>query len=491
MRVITLQEWENIRTRHFANGESIKAISRATGFSKNTVRKYLRSDVPPIAATPPPQTARLTPYVAEIDALLRAEPKITARRVVAVLRDRHEMPVVAERSARAFIAQRRRVLVPREAFVRQVYTIGDQMQIDFADIVVNRGGASAKLHLFTARLSASGALFARAYRSEDRPTLLDGIVRSCLRLGGVPRECVFDNAKTAVTRVHRGRKRDVASEYAETFGALGMLFAFAAPAKGNEKGGVEGAHGYVRDNFFCPRRDGSDLAELNAALLAFCDERNASLGETVARELAALRPLPAPMPTPCTRDAVQVNKFAEVRVRTNRYSVPTRYAHRAAIVELFAERVRIIVDDEEIAVHDRSFERNDAVLDPLHYLDLLQHKHRAVERAEVFASVRFPEELRALLRAYVDENRETAGKRFTAVVALLRDYDLEILTRAVAAARQRGTNDPAAIELLLRQEAQIVPHVEPLVLPATTLGVCLPDVDLQQYATALIAERAA
>ena len=116
---------------------------------------------------------------------------------------------------------------------------------------------------------------------------------------------------------------------------------------------------------------------------------------------------------------MKINKFAEINYATNRYSVPTAYAHRNGVLRVYSDHITISVGDEEIASHARSFLRCSAVLEPLHYLDLLAIKHRSVERAEVFTADGFPDELKRLLRVYVDEDRDSAGKQFIRVIQLL------------------------------------------------------------------------
>jgi hypothetical protein len=239
---------------------------------------------------------------------------------------------------------------------------------------------------------------------------------------------------------------------------------FAAPGKGNEKGGVEGAHGYVEDNFFRPLRYAASLEDLNVALLQCSREDRLHRmvdGQTVAERLdherAALRPLPAIPPRPCVHEHVRVTKFSEVRCRTNRYSVPDRFVGRPATIELFADHLRVIVDGELAAERVRLFGRNEASLDPLDYLEALKHKHRAVERAEVFNNPRVPEALRALLRRLVLRDRDTAGKQFLRVVELLKEHRLAEVVAAVERAAELAVDDPAAIALLLTQRSSLTP----------------------------------
>ncbi len=497
--MISLDIWETIRIRCVRDKEPIKRVARELGLSKNTVKKYVQSNEPPIALKPAGRLAAMSPFESEVDRLLRETPKITAARIAQVLRQTIDPTFcVNERSVREYVASRRARIVPREAFVRLVYEPGEQVQFDFKDVVARIGGVETKLHMFAARLSYSTAYFVRCYRSEDRPALFDGLVSSCEYFGGIPRDGLFDNASTAVKRVLRGRERDVAGDYAALCGTLAIRMQFAAPAKGNEKGGVEGLHGSVEDAFFRPMPDYGSLDELNAELVNLCArhlERRVSgelVGERLERERAALRPLPLVLPSTCVRESVRINKFSEVTYKTNRYSVPSRYAHRDAILEIFHNRIRIIIEGSiPVAEHERCFGRNQAILDPVHFIDLLSFKHRAVVNAEVFRQRSFNATLRALLNGYSEHDPASAGKRFMRVIALLENHSMDDLVDAVAAARQRGTDDPAAIALSLQQGQRPYRDAPPLQLPPGTRGSQRPATDLRAYDTATLTEGAA
>jgi len=138
------------------------------------------------------------------------------------------------------------------------------------------------------RLSYSGRLFARASWRCDQPALFAGILEALGTFGGVSKEALFDNASTAVTRVLRGRSRDENATFRAFCGALALPIAFAAPAKGNEKGGVEGANHYLQDNVFTPIPAFDSIADLNDALATFC-EMDQSREHSVHHETIAMR----------------------------------------------------------------------------------------------------------------------------------------------------------------------------------------------------------
>jgi transposase len=486
--LISLDIWETIRIRCVRDREPIKRVARELGISKNTVKKYVQANTPPLQMTPAGRASLMARFESHVDQLLRETPKISAARIAQVIRRTIDPEFRAsERAVREYVASRRVRLVPREAFVRLVYLPGDQVQFDFKDVVARIGGVETKLHMFVARLSYSTAYFARCYRTEDRPALFDGLVASCVRFGGVAREGVFDNATTAVKRILRGRDRQVNAEYAALCGSLALGMQFAAPAKGNEKGGVEGLHGVIEDALFRPMPSYRSLGELNEALdeLATKHLEKRIGGEPVRdrfeRECVALRPLPAILPSTCVRELARINKFAEITHKTNRYSTPSRFAHRAATIEIFHDRLRVVVDTVVIAEHERCYGRNEAVLDPVHFIDLLSFKHRAVVRAEVFRQRSFHHALRTLLTGYVENDPLGAGKRFMRVIALLEDHSMDDLVHAVEAAQQRGTDDPAAIALTLRQGQQPYHAAPPLRLDPATRGSARPTVNLTLY----------
>jgi len=458
------------------------------GISRNTLKKYLSSNEPPTMTSPPGRTAAMAQFEEHVDRLLRETPRITSSRIAQVIRQTIDPTFnTSERAVRNYVAARRARLVPKEAFVRLVYLAGEEVQYDFKDVVARIAGAETELHMFSARLSYSTGWFAKCYYTEDRPALFDGVVSSCVRFGGVPRDGIFDNPTTAVKRVLRGRNREIAPEYAALCGALALGMQFAAPAKGNEKGGVEGLHGLIEDTFFRPMPDFDSLAELNAALAALSEihlEKRVD-GESVRarfeREREALHPLPPRLPSTCVREPVRINKFGEATCKTNRYSVPSKFAHRDAVIEIFHDRIRIVVDTIVMAEHKRSFGKRQAVLDPVHFIELLSFKHRAVVRAEVFRQRSFSKVLRTLLDGYVEYDPMNAGKRFMRVIALLEEHSTEELEDAVEATLQRGTDDPAAIELSLRQARQPYHAAPPLHLPPGTRGSVRPAVNLASY----------
>ncbi len=363
--MIPLKTWETIRQRCKRDGEEIKVVARDLNLAPNTLRKYLRCDEPP-SRRRRLRACLLDRYQSHIDELIRSTPKITAVRIGSYLRQRVDPELrFDERTLRWYVASRRTSLVPKEAFIRANYAPGDQAQLDFWPMAVMLAGVLVTVQLFVMRLSYSACMFARASFHCDQPSLFAGLLEACENFGGTPRTAIFDNATTAVRKILSGRSRDENEAFAAFRGALVLDVQFAAPGKGNEKGGVEGAHGFIEDNFFRPIPSFENLDELNIALATFCERdllrtqigQSQTVGERYADEKRFLGALPTVLPRTCVMRSAQINKFSEITFESNCYSVPTRYAHREALIEVYESRIRIIVSDEAIAQHPRGLAR--------------------------------------------------------------------------------------------------------------------------------------
>ena len=116
------------------------------------------------------------------------------------------------------------------------------------------------------------------------------------------------------------------------------------------------------------------------------------------RDLEALLPLPAVPYDASDKHVSRVSSLSLVRYRTNDYSVPVAYGHREVVVRGYVGEVVISCGAEVIARHPRSYERDDFVFDPVHYLPLLEHKTGALDQAAPLVGWELPEEFGVLRR---------------------------------------------------------------------------------------------
>ena len=441
-------------------GLSKRAAARRYGIDPKTVDKMMTFSVPPgYVRRKPPVRPKLDPYIAIIDKILagdKSRPKKqqhTSKRIFERLRDEHAYTggITIVKDYVAGWQQR-----SREMFVPLVHPPG-HAQADFGEALAVIGGVEQKIHYFAFDLPHSDANFVVAYPAETTEAFCDGHVQAFAFFGGVPQSILYDNTKIAVAKILGDGKRQRTRVFTELQSHYLFRDRFGRPAKGNDKGKVEGLVGYARRNFMVPVPVFDNFAALNADLAARCRKRmgerlrghTETIGERLERDLAALRkPLPPPYDA-CEKLGSRVSSLSLVRYRSNDYSVPTSFGHRQVFVRGYVHEVVIACGTEIIARHPRSYESEDFVFDPLHYLALIEQKINALDQAAPLADWQLPDEF-ATLRQLLEARMGKPGKReFVQVLRLMESFEIGDVASAVRDAIQRGAVGFDAIKHLV------------------------------------------
>ena len=98
-------------------------------------------------------------------------------------------------------------------------------------------------------------------------------------------------------------------------------------------------------------------------------------------EAPKLHPLPGYRFETAKSINTRVDSFSTVRFRTNRYSVPVRYAGKQVGIKGYPESIQIFFNGDLIASHERIFAKNEASYQLEHYLPLLEQRRRAILNA--------------------------------------------------------------------------------------------------------------
>jgi hypothetical protein len=333
-------------------------------------------------------------------------------------------------------------------------------------------------------LPHSDDCFVVAFPAETTEAFLEGHVRAFAYFGCVPTRILYDNTKIAVAKILGGEERQRTRAFSELQSYYLFADKFGRPAKGNDKGKVEGLVGYVRRNFMVPIPCFNSWDGFNAYLEVQSRKRrerrlrghSETIGERFERDRARMLPLPATPYEACEKITVRVTSLSLVRYRGNDYSVPTEYGHRQVLVKGFVHEVVIACASEVIARHRRSYERETVVFDPLHYLALLEQKTRALDQAAPLAGWKLPEcfaELRRLLEARLKKH---GSREYVQVLRLMETFDLSEVTHAIEDALKLGTISFDAVRHLMlcrierrppRLDMQNYPHL-PLAQVHTT-----------------------
>jgi len=177
--------------------------------------------------------------------------------------------------------------------------------------------------------------------------------------------------------------------------------------------------------------------------------RTETIGERFERDRAMMLPLPATPYEACEKVSARASSLSLVRYRGNDYSVPTEYGHRQVWVKGYVHHVVIACGSEVIARHQRSYEREAVVFDPLHYLALLEQKTRALDQAAPLAGWQLPDcylQLRRLLEARLKKH---GSREYVQVLRLMETFALAEVTHAVEDALLLGTIGFDAVRHLL------------------------------------------
>ena len=289
------------------HGKGVREIARETGASRNTVRRYLRSEeavrYPPRAARP----TKLDPYRDYIVERLRAAAPETIPATV-LLSELREGGYTGGYTAVKRFAVSLRAAPPAEPVVRFETEPGRQMQADWA--VIRRGGDA--LSVFVATLGWSRAAYVEFTCDEKLETLIRCHENAFEALGGVPREGLYDNMRTVVLERNaygagRHRFHPGFLDYARHAGFVPRL---CRPYRACTKGKVERFIRYLRASFYVPfasrlAQDGVtvDAQAANAAVERWLREvANARVhgttGAVPAERLEAEREALQPVPTP-------------------------------------------------------------------------------------------------------------------------------------------------------------------------------------------------
>ena len=414
----------------------------------------------------------IDPYLPFVLTTLKQYPRLTASRLHAMIGERGYTG--GEDHFRHLIAHYRPRPQP-EAYLRLKTLPGEQAQVDWGHFgKVTIGKAERTLMAFVIVLSYSRRIFLRFYLDARMANFLRGHEAAFRAWDGLPKTLLYDNLKSAVLE----RQGD-AIRFHPTLLEFAAHYRFeprpVAVARGNEKGRVERAIRYIRDNFFAARQ-WRDLDDLNGQADVWSqgqstnrpcpEDRSITVREAFAQEQPLLLALPGnPFPTD-EREAVSVGKTPYVRFDRNDYSVPHTHVQRTLTVVASPTQVRILDGAAVIAAHPRSYDKAQQVEDPAHIAELTARKrqarhHRGQDRLARAA----PASRELLVRAA--QRGENLGSITAALLRLLDHYGAGELEAAIGEALTRDVPHPNAVRLALerRREQRDQPPPLPVPLP--------------------------
>ena len=199
-----------IRRWYFRDGMSKREIARRTGLSRNTLKKYLsQSQVEPVYS-PRQTSSKLDDFVAILrDAFIfeAKKPRKQRKTVKQLYHDLLPQGYCGSYDRVAAFARhwRQEQSVSKQVYVPLLFAPGEAFQFDWGENWVLIAGKKVKVQVAHFKLCHSKAGYQRAYWTQTHEMLFDAHNHAFRVFGGVPARGIYDNMKTAVDKIGRGK----------------------------------------------------------------------------------------------------------------------------------------------------------------------------------------------------------------------------------------------------------------------------------------------
>ena len=460
-------------------GESQRSIAKKYRLSRKTVGRIASCEETEFKYTRRKeiQHPALGSFIERLNEILRQEADLPTKRRRTVKKIHEELQ--REGYSGSYDTVRRYTAAWKEehrnrknAYVPLLFAKGEAFQFDWSEEIVEIGGFVRKINVAQVRLCYSRMRFCVAFERQELAMLMEAHIRAHNFFGGLCERGIYDNPKTIVQEIGPGKER----EYNKRFLQLASHYLFepcvCTLAAGWEKRQVENQVSTNRTSVFVPRLKFDNVAELNAHLeeqmlvLAHTSRhpefQERSVFEVFEEEKPYLRRQKTPFSGYTTAER-RAGVQCIVRFDNNNYSVPCDYAGKLISIRIFAERLVFAVDGKTVAEHARGFEKGRYILDPLHYLPLLDRKPGALRNGRPFLDWELPVPVRKVwtaLQRYPDWDRQ-----MSTILSMVPRYGLE----AVGIACEMALEDKAV------SQSVILNYLTRLTEESQTADISVPD----------------
>lgn len=415
--MLSVEDWAEIRRLHRAERMPIKVIARVLGCSKNTVKKALTADGPPVYHRQSRGSVvdAVEPRIRE---LLQACPTMPATVIAERLGWRYSIRTLSAR-----VADLRPVYLPPDPASRTTYLAGEVAQCDFwfppirLPVGFGQFRTATQLPVLTMITGYARWVLAMLLPSRRAEDLYAGWWVLLQQLGAAPRVLVWDG-EAAVGR-WRARQPQLTGWCQAFRGVLGAKVLICKPGDPEAKGGIERLHRYLETSFL-PGRSFTSPGDFNAQLQQWLGvanrRRKRSLGcapaDRIGADTAAMLALP-PLPPPTGWEhTLRLPRDHYIRLDSNDYSVHPTAVGRRVVVRADLDRVGVWCEGDLVADHVRVWARHQTISDPSHV------KAAQTLRQQRFAVVRPATETEVTQRVLADYDTAFGLDGFDAGVGL-------------------------------------------------------------------------
>lgn len=349
------EDWMDIKEQ-VEKGMYQKDIAERLGVSQRTVQRALGRGGPPRGDRPEARRSKLDPFTPVIDDLLRQG----VWNAVVILRELQARGFAGECTiVRDYIRPKRPLREGRQT-VRFETLPGQQMQHDWGETVTIVAGHHQKVFFNTNTLGYSRRFHFWCTDANDAEHTYEGIIRAFEYFGGVPKEVLVDNQKSAVIENRVGDSVRFNERFIDLAGHYGFTPKACRPYRARTKGKDERMVGYIKHHFFVRYRCFESLAHMNELAARWLNEEadrriqstvKEVVGKRFEREAPFLAPLPAVRYDTSYREFRLVHWDGYIDVRGNRYSVPAHLCGRGVTVRITLDSGLFVYDGDILVAH--------------------------------------------------------------------------------------------------------------------------------------------
>ena len=469
------------KIKHLKEHEGLTGtqIAAELALDPRTVDKWINQEqFVPRKTTPRP--SKLDPFKKDIIRMLEAHPYSAAQ----ILQRISEQGFDGRYSiVKDYV---RKVRPPRfQAFLTLSFAPGECAQVDWGSYgSVNVGNTRRRLSFFVMVLCYSRMMYVEFTVSQTMEHFLACHRNAFGFFGLVPQKIMVDNLKSAVLKRIVGQAPVFNPKYLDFANHHGFNIAACNVGRGNEKGRVENAVGYVKKNFLA----GLDIPDFSAIepaarhwLQTVANVRIHGVTrkkpvELFEKERSYLCPLPSNPFDIATVCQVRASSQFRIILDTNRYSVPAEYAGTGLTLKTYPDRLCIYHNEKLIARHVRSYDRHCDFEDPDHPKALLAQRKKANDQ-KIFMRFLTLSPLADQYYRKLEQRRMNPHHHVRKIVALSEIYNLDCVARAMADAFAFEAFSCEYIANLLEQRARRLPEPGALHL---TRGEDLLEIKIEQ-----------
>lgn len=490
----------SIRRWHLRDQVSIREIARRTGLSRTTIKKYLFSGVVEPAYPQRVSPSKLDGYMDLLANWLKTESR-KSRKQKRSLKQLYQdlLPLGFEGSYDRVAAFARRWRQEQQelaktagkgTFIPLTFAPGEAFQFDWSEDWAVIAGVRTKLQVAHFKLSYSRAFYLRAYPLQTHEMLFDAHQHAFRVFDGITQRGIYDNMKTAVDKVRRGKLRDVNARFAAMVSHYLFSAEFCNPASGWEKGQIEKNVQDARHRIWHQLPRFKSLADLNIWLEERCialwseiahpEQSDQTIAVMLQIERSSLMPVPHAFDG-CVEHTKRVSPTCLITFERNRYSVPASYANRPISLRVYCDHLVFAAEGNVIANHARIITSNHGdpgrtVYDWRHYLSVLQRKPGALRNGAPFTEL--PQgfkDLQGILLKQVGGDREMVQ-----VLALVLQHDEAAVLTAVELALESGAATKQHVLNILTRLLDPAP-VRPALTPSPLQLTLEPQSNMDRY----------